>query len=164
MQLPANVPFGYIAFPPAYWYRPTYDFPGKVGFDWFTYVFPTFAAIGVGAANQQQLIIQNDSDFECRRIVFHMDLAAAAYTTSTQPMPNVTALIVDSGSGRQLMSAAVPLASIATLEGQPPVDLPWPKIFIRNSTISLTLTNFDAAVATANFRVSLQGRKIFPLD
>jgi len=163
-QPPQRVPVNLIAFPSGYLYWPIYEFPHEVTFDWFTYVFPTFAAIAAlsAASPQGQIIIQNDSDFELRRISYHMDNAAAAFTSSTLPMPNITALIVDSGSGRQLMNNPVPLDLIANLANTPPVELPWPKIFTRNSVVTLTLTNFDAA-ATPNIRVVFHGRKIFSL-
>lgn len=153
--------FRLIAFPAAYLYEPTYNFGGPVSFDWFTYMFPLFPAIPLAGTNTQQVIIQNDSDFELRRIVYHEDIAAAAYTDSARPIPNCTILITDSGSGRNLMSNPVPLSSIACF-GDNPVDLPWPKIFTRNSTIQVAITNFDAAV-TPNIRLSFQGRKIFPM-
>lgn len=153
-----------IAFPSGYLYWPTYEFPHRVEFDWFSYVFPTFAAIAAASAAspQQQITIQDDSAFELRRITYHADNAAAAFTSSTVPIGNLTALIVNSGSGRQLMNNPVPLDSIATPPGVTPMDLPWPKVFERNSVITLTLTNFDAA-GTPAVRVVFHGRKIFSM-
>ena len=156
------VPFGIIAFPDGYRYEPTYHFPQRVVFDWFTYEFPLWAAIAVGATVQQQILIQADSDFELRRIAVHFTLAEAAFVSAAVPYSNISALITDSGSGRNLMNNPVPLDMIASLPGQSPRDLTWPKIFIRNSTITVALTNFDAA-ATPLVRLSFQGRKIFPL-
>jgi hypothetical protein len=160
----APVPVNLIAYPSGYLYDPCYTWEKPVIFDWFSYVFPTFAAIAAlsAATPQQQIQIQNDSDFELRWITYHMDNAAAAFNQGNAPLANITALIVDSGAGRQLMNAAVPLGAIATPETVQPRPLPWPKTFTRNSTITLALTNFDAA-ATPNIRVTLHGRKIFSL-
>lgn len=158
------VPANLIAYPSGYMYDPLYSWDKPVIFDWFTYVFPTFAAIAAvsAATPQQQIQIQNDSDFELRWITYHMDVAAAAFNQGNAPLPNITALIVDSGSGRQLMNNPVPLGNIATSDAVQPRPLPWPKTFTRNSVITLSLTNFDAA-ATPNIRVCFHGRKIFSL-
>lgn len=95
-------------------------------------------------------------------MIYHLDAAAAQGASNTLAIPNITALLNDSGSGRNLMNAALPLPMIASPDGNhTPAEFPWPKIFTRNSTISLTLTNYDAAVATNNIRVALYGRKIF---
>lgn len=150
-----------IRYPDASQYVPVYNFDRPVSFDWFGYVFPTFSAIAVGATQQQQIIIQADSDFELRRICYHYDRAGAAFTQQTRPIPNISIQIQDSGSGRNLFNAAVPLTSVANAPDQAQRDMTWPKIFARNSTIVVQLTNFDAAVSDGNTRISFLGRKIY---
>lgn len=151
-----------IVYPHLYCYQPTYDLPDNVVADMFGYVFPEVAALAAaGGTGQAQVIIQNDSDFECRRLAFSYTLADAAYTSSTIPMPNWTVQLTDTGSGRNLFNNAVPLVSVANFAGGLPVDLPWPKIFGRNSTIQVNFTNFDAAVATGRVRLMMFGRKLF---
>lgn len=128
--------------------------------DFFVYVFPEFT-IANGANQTQQLTIQADSDFEVQQIAYHATIADAAYLYNTRPIPNVTAILTDTGSGRQLMSAAAPLPSFASgLNGELPGFLPTFKTFQRNSAIQLQLFNFDAA-ASYILTVSLIGRKIF---
>ena len=100
--LGSNEPNPFIPNPP----------PGaKLYRDLFTYQVPVFAslAILVGTATNQ-ILIQNDSDFEWVMGVYQYDLAAAAFLNNTAPVPNSTVLIVDSGSGRQLSNAAVPVS------------------------------------------------------
>lgn len=128
--------------------------------DLFSYVFPTFA-VAPAANQQQQVLIQADSDFECLQLMFHADIAAAAFLWNTRPLPNVTLLLTDSGSGRQLMNAAVPLSALAGIAEQP-AWLPQTKIFQRNATVVALITNFDVAV-TYNIRLTMVGRKIFQL-
>lgn len=128
--------------------------------DFFSYVFPTFT-IAAGGNQTQQVQIQADSDFELLQLMYHADIAAAAFVWNTRPIPNVTAVITDTGSGRQLMNGAVPLTAIAGIAEQP-AWLPQTKLFQRNATVALLLTNFDAAVAY-NLRVTMVGRKIFQL-
>lgn len=159
---PANPLFGVYRYPPGYCYKPTYEFDQDVAFDYFDYAFPTFAALAAAAQAQQQILIQNDSDFECRRISFYATIANAAFVSAAIPVPSVTAIITDSGSGRNLSNNPVPLTSIAYGALERAFDLPWPKIFTRNSTVTLTLANFDAAAAYY-IRVTMHGRKIFPL-
>lgn len=154
------------ASPDNYEYVPTYDFKVPVTFDWFAYVFPTFTALAaLGGTAPQQIVIQADSDFELRRIVYHADRAAAAFTSAAVPIPNYTIMLQDSGSGRNLFNAAVPLSSVALNGslGKPEGfgNMEWPKIFARNSTVVCQLTNFDAAVADYNVRIVLLGRKIY---
>lgn len=148
--------------PDDYSYRPTYRWQRPVQFDLFWLVFPTFGPMTAALAQNQQAVVPNEADFECRRIMYHIDAAAAQFVVAAAIIPNITIQIQDSGSGRNLLNNAGPLASIACAEAAvTPMDLPWPKIFARNSTITITLTNFDAAAATNNIRITMAGRKIF---
>lgn len=147
--------------PADFLYQPTYDWQNDVEFDAFWLVFPTFTAFTAGLNIQQSVNVPNDADFECRKIMYHFDLAAAALTVVGAFVPNIAILLTDSGSGRNLMNAAAPLASVANCEGQSSPDLVWPKIFTRNSTITASLTNFDVAQTTGNVRLTMCGRKIF---
>lgn len=149
-----------IQFPPDYLYQPTYEWGNSVSFDTFWMVFPTFGPFTAGLNVTNSINVPNDADFEVRRIIYHVD-AAAQLTQATQIIPNITLLLTDSGSGRNLMNAAAPIASIACPEAGPAVDLPWPKIFTRNSSIQASLTNFDGAATTFLIRLTLAGRKIF---
>lgn len=150
-----------FVFPNDYTYEPLYNWQRPVMFDLFYLVFPTFGPMTAGLIQTQTVNIPNDSDFECRRLHYHVDAAAAQLTVATAAIPNITILINDSGSGRNLMNAAAPLATVCESEAFAGTPLPWPKIFTRNSTISITLTNFDAAVVTNNIRITMAGRKIF---
>ena len=132
----------------------------RVVMDMFTYQVPVFTNLAVGASLTNQIIIQADADFEWIEAVYEFDLAAAAYLYNTRPMPNMTVLIVDGSSGRQLMNNAVPVVNIF---GRPemPYVMPITKTFKANATIQFTATNFDAAVTTGNLRLSLIGVKHF---
>lgn len=128
--------------------------------DFFVYEVPVFASLAAGASFTNRIIIQADADFEWIQSCYEFDVAAAAFTYSTRPMPNMSIRINDTGSGRQLMNDAVPVTSIF---GQPenPYVLPISRTFKANATIEFTATNFDAAVATGNLRLSLIGFKQF---
>lgn len=150
--------------PHLYNYFPTYDMPDSVVADFFIYSFAQIGPLAVAGAGQDQVIIQDDSDFELRALSYHFTLADAAFTQSTRPVPNWTIQLTDTGAGRNLFNNPAPLTSIA-YPGEAGVRaLPWPKILRRNSTIQITLTNFDAAVATGRCRVAMLGRKLFTLN
>lgn len=132
--------------------------------DHFVVQFPVFAAIPAANGQQtQQVQIPADSDFLWQMGTYAYDVALAAYTMSTAPVPNMSILITDSGSGRQLANAAVPVISLFN-NLYTKMNLPFSKLFTANSVITGTVTNFDAAVATGNLRLSLVGQKIFYLS
>ena len=129
--------------------------------EFFVYQVPVFASLaaatGTGSNN---LLIQADSDFEWTHGVYQFDIAATQTTWATRFIPNMTIQITDSGSGRFISSAAVPVTSIF---GDPdsPRLLPVTKVFSANSNIVFTAVNFDAATATGNLRLSLLGWKLY---
>lgn len=128
--------------------------------DAFTYEID-FAAIVAGATANGQVTIQADSDFKWLKACYFADLAAAAQTESSRVIPLCTVLITDGGSGRQLMSQAVPVTSIFGI-GAIPFILPVPRIFTAKSTVAFQIVNFSAA-STYGLRLSLIGAKIFKL-
>ena len=126
--------------------------------DFFIYGI-TFPSIAPGATATDNIQIQADADFEVQKLTQFSDIAAAAQTVSTQVLPLVTVLIVDSGSGRQLMNEAVAIPALFG-DGRIPFILPTPRIFAARSNVTFTLVNFDAAV-TYQVRLSLIGTKLF---
>lgn len=147
--------------PENYGYRPNYEFPQGATPDFFVYQFPVVSNLAVDANVSVSVQIQNDADFEMRSIGYFFNLADAAFTQQTRPVPNMTLMLTDTGSGRNLFSAAVPIPTIAWNGEGSMRELPWPKIFSRNANISALVTNFDAAATTGQMYLSLIGRKIF---
>lgn len=126
--------------------------------DFFVYTV-SFLALANGATALGNIQIQADSDFKWIKSTYQADIAAAAYTESSQPIPNATLQIVDSGSGRQLFFNATPIETVFG-RGQLPFILPIPRVFRARSNIQLTVANFDAA-ETYNIRLALIGMKVF---
>ncbi len=120
-----------------------------------------FSALTSGATALGSINIQADSDFVVQKLTYFADIAAGAQLDSTRIIPLVSIQITDSGSGRNLMEAPVALSNIFGT-GELPFILPQPKLFLARSTISISVTNFDAAV-TYNLRLSLIGYKVFRL-
>lgn len=129
--------------------------------DWFTYELDTAAALAAGGVFNGNINILADSDFKLIKLAGLADLAGAAQTDNSRVLPLVSINMTDTGSGRQLMSAAVPWGAIVG-SGQLPFILPVPRIFKARSNIAVVITNYSAATAY-NLRLSLIGTKIFQL-
>ena len=87
------------------------------------------------------------------------DINDAAFTVNSQPVPNISILITDTGSGRQLMNAPVSVSNIFGL-GREPKVLRTPRWFASMAQIQVAVTNYDAAV-NYNLRLSFVGAKFF---
>lgn len=126
--------------------------------DFFAYEvdFSSIAAAGVGTGNIQ---IQADSDFRLEKTVYFAAIAAAGQTDATRVIPLMTALIIDTSSGRQLSSAAVPISSLFGV-AQDPFIWETPHIFQARSTLTVNVVNFDAANAYV-LRLTFIGTKLY---
>ena len=126
--------------------------------DYFVYGIGPLA-LAPGASGQGSIQIQADSLFQWERAAYYVDIAGAAFTESTRPIPNITIQIVDSGSGRQLFQTAQALPSLFGT-GELPFVLPTPRWFKPNSQIQIQLVNFGVGT-TYNVRLSFIGSKVF---
>jgi hypothetical protein len=125
----------------------------------FFYVFPNFAAVAPAGNNQQQLQFVLDFDFEVQQIHGHADIAKAAYTYNTRPIPNCTVLFTDSSSQQQFSNNPVPWDLIMG-DGEHPYFLPQTVIFKGGTVLQALVANYDAAV-TYNLYITLIGRGLF---
>lgn len=118
-----------------------------------------FATLAAGASANNTIQIQADANFAWLKGTFQADIAGAAQTDSSRVIPAISLLITDTGSGRQLMDAAVPVTSFFG-DGRIPFILPEARIFAANSNISITATNLEAA-NTYNLRLAFIGYKLY---
>lgn len=125
----------------------------------FTYQFPAFSAIAAGANQQQVIQVDSGSDFLWTFAGLAYDLAAAAFVYTNQPIPNMSIQLSDSGESYNLQNAAVPVMSAFGSPGKI-MKRPLPYLFAGGATITGIVTNYDAASATGNLRLSLIGEKI----
>lgn len=128
--------------------------------DYFIYQLD-FTALAGGTTGNGSIQIQADSDFKWIKSTHESNIANAIQTDSSRVIPLVTVNITDTGSGRQLMSAPVPIENIYGT-GPLPFLLPVPRIFRARSTIAVTVSNFTAAT-TYNIRLSFIGTKLFKM-
>ncbi len=126
--------------------------------DFYVYEVETIA-IAVGASTNDTISIEADSDFILQKLTYAADIAGASQTESTRIIPNVLLQITDTGSGRQLMQDPIPIPSFFGT-GQLPFILPNPRLFMRNSTIQIAFTSFEAAV-TPDVRLAFIGYKVY---
>lgn len=118
-----------------------------------------FLAVAPAGTPQSSFTIQADSNFIWQYGCYWADIAAATETNNTRVLPNITTMIQDTGSGRQLASNPVPVPSQFGW-GQDVYELPTPRLFMANSQVTVNLVNFDAAV-TYNLRLQFIGTKLY---
>lgn len=116
-------------------------------------------AVANGATVTSNINLQADADFEVLKLTFSADIAGAAITNNSYPIPNATVLITDTGSGRQVSNVAIPLEALLGI-GKEPFILSAPRLFTARSTIAVTIVSFEAAVSY-NLSINLIGNKIF---
>ena len=110
----------------------------------FTYQI-AFANLLPGATIAGQVIFQNDADFVLLAHAYYA-FTANAPTVSGRPYPNMSVLLNDSGSGKNLSSVAVPVPAWFG-DGQFPFVLPAPYLWAKKSVMNITLQNNDGATA-----------------
>lgn len=128
--------------------------------DWF--VYPNLFSTLAGSTNAS-LTFQIDaaSDFYLTQLTYLAEIdATSAQTVSTFTVPKVTLQVTDGGSNRNLFQAQTPLYSIAG-DGNHPHKLLHPRLFARNSAITLTVTNYSTATTYARLYINFEGFRIY---
>jgi hypothetical protein len=123
----------------------------------FTYEADTTVALAAGAAAALTFNIAGDSDF------FWTKFCAYALVGGAIPdvVPAVTMLLINTTTGRQYSSSAVPLGNMAG-NGRFPFILPQITLWERKSTIQIQLQNVGGVSAYSNLYLSFLGIKAFP--
>lgn len=132
--------------------------PKVIAEDMFTYTLPV-TSIASGATATDFIQIEAESDFLIQKLSYFADIAGATQTLSSVVVPLVSIVILDTGSGRQIMNNAVPIPSLFG-DGREPYILPIPKLFTKNSRINVTFANFSAGT-TYRLWLNFLGKKIF---
>jgi hypothetical protein len=126
--------------------------------DFFVYELD-FGSVAAAGTASSSFTVQADSNFLWQYGNYFADLAGAAQTDSGRVIPLMSATILDTSSGRQLMSAAVPIASLFGT-GQLPFLLPTPRFFRAQTQVTVNVTNFSAATAYVT-KLQFIGTKFF---
>lgn len=133
----------------------SYPNVAQVGYfarDFFTYEVDFTSAIAISASAVGQFNIQADSDFLLSKLAFLMQ--GTSFGASI--------LIQDTGSGRNLMNQAIPIANIMGT-GSLPFILPRQRGFRANSVVNITVTNLDSTAGhtITGLFLSFIGEKAF---
>jgi len=121
------------------------------------------ASIANSASANDSFTIEADADFELHKLTYIAAIADLTQTESSRVVPLVTVIITSTGSGRQLMDAAVPIPSMFGT-GEIPFILPQPKIFKARSAIQVTFQNYSNATTYTNVKLAFIGVKRFQLS
>lgn len=132
------------------------------------YVYEAQAlALAASASTTDTIQIEADSSFILQKLAFFptpqafgaIAASVLGLVESQRLIPPVSVIITDTGSGRQLMPSAIPIPSLFG-SGALPFILPNPRLFMRNSTISVQFTNLDSTNAWS-VRLAFIGYKVY---
>lgn len=129
--------------------------------DFYIYV-ANFGNLAPGASSVQNVQVQTDSNFEWIETTVNGNLHGATPPYADNILLPINITIVDSGSSRQLFSAALPVTMFAG-NGKQAFILPVTRFFQARSNIQITAQNTDAASTYDNLFLALIGRKLFNL-
>lgn len=147
------------ASPPGMQENPTGSFafldPKYDGADYFFYVTNP-GTLDHGDSATSNIQIDAGTDFLWLATTYQADIAGAAITLNTLPVPNVTMTIQDTGATKNLMNGPVPLNCIAGI-GEFPYRLPRPRLFRATSVINFAWTSYEAADNYADIYFVMHG-------
>lgn len=121
----------------------------------------TYDSLTAGTSQSDNFTVEADSDFMLHKLAYFADIAQAAQEEQDRVIPLATALITDTGSGRQLSQGAIPIPSYFG-SGRLPFILPAPKMFMARSVVQVQVENFSAST-DYNIKLAFIGYKIFRL-
>lgn len=133
--------------------------PKIIAEDFYIYAI-LFEDLAAGGTDTGFIQIEADSDFLIQKLTYFSDIDGSAQQFQTMDIPLVTIVVVDTGSGRQIMNQAIPIPSLFG-DGRLPYILPTPKLFTKNTRINVTVTNFSSATEYDNIYINFEGKKIF---
>jgi hypothetical protein len=130
--------------------------------DWYNYS-TVFTSVAASNSYTNSIQIEADSDFEIIKLEQYTILDSTATTpenAGASEVPDCTVLLIDTGSGRQLMNIALPVFCIFGTAMLPYV-LPKSKRLFARSTLSVQITNLSSGQSYDYIYLSFSGRKIF---
>lgn len=128
--------------------------------DLFIYPF-NFGSIATLATSTVTNTIQADSDFEWFKTTVGGNLHNLAEPWADTIQIPMTVQITDTGTGRQLFNAAMPVSNIGGL-ARSPFILPQPRLFKANSVVQVTFTSLSANTWD-NLFFNMIGRKLWKI-
>ncbi|MGH6878036.1 MAG: hypothetical protein ACREHV_11775 [Rhizomicrobium sp.] len=148
------------------------ELDGRMRADGSRYTVDLFAltfAIGSlasGASTAVQQVIDASYEFEWTHSVYLGELHGGTAPFLEGQITEVNIQIQDTGTGKSLFYAPVPISSIAGTAREP-FKLPLPRLFPRAATVTVTATNFSVAGQGAgaqqydNITLTMLGRRLW---
>jgi hypothetical protein len=124
----------------------------------FTYA-TSFLALAAASTVTNNIAIQADADFLILAQTYAADVAAAGQTVQTATNPLANVLLINTGTGENLMNQALPVTDIFG-SGQFPFILPQPILLPARSNLAVQVNNRDAA-QTYNLFLNFIGVKLY---
>lgn len=121
---------------------------------------PTGSPLAAGSSLPTVIQFEIDSVFVWTKTSYHVDLAAAAITDSTYPIPLISMQIQDTATQRTLFFAPIPIETAAGKLGLPFI-LAAPQIIMPAATLKFSFVNFSAATSYTNLQIVLHGYKFY---
>jgi hypothetical protein len=135
--------------------------PRENGSDYFWYQTRVTGLASVALAATGIINLDADSDYYAVGLSTVTDIAGAAYAESTAPLPLVTALITDTGSGKALSNGPLLIPGM-TGDGKRLYRFVRPRVFMANATIQISFNaGFMAAGTTYNIQFIFHGYKVY---
>jgi len=128
--------------------------------NFFVYESDTLIALNAGLGANLTFNIAGDSDFFWTKFAAFALVGGAGTVRTLDQLPAVTMLLVNTTTGRQYSSSAVPLANMAGT-GTLPFILPQITMWQKKSTIQVQLQNVGS-LNYSNLFLSFMGIKAFP--
>jgi len=128
--------------------------------NFFVYESDTLVALNAGLGANLTFNIAGDSDFFWTKFAAFALVGGAGTVRTLDQLPAVTMLLVNTTTGRQYSSSAVPLANMAGT-GTLPFILPQITMWQKKSTIQVQLQNVGS-LNYSNLFLSFMGIKAFP--
>lgn len=131
----------------------------------FTYSIPFTAVTGANPSFSGTIQIQADADFAILQSTFDFALnTAATDAPAAELKPNMSVLLTDTGSGRQLMDRLVPINNLFGT-AQLPYVWPVPRLLAASSTLQVQVAcvnaSMDFGVPVYTLTLSFHGEKRF---
>ncbi len=133
--------------------------PANTKTDMFWYPTSVTGISSVAPTASSQINLDADSYFYCVALTCVSNIAGAAYTESTSPLPLVAIQIQDTGTGKYLMSGSILIPGLFG-DGKRPYRFPRPRVFNPNATINFSYDgSLMAAGTTYGIQLILHGFK-----
>ncbi len=128
--------------------------------DYFWYAASVAGISSVAQAATGLINLDADSYFYCVALTAVTNIAGAAYTESTAPLPLISLQITDSSTGKALMNTPILIPGFLG-DGKRPYRFVRPRVFQPNGTIQLSFSGaLLAAGTTYGIQVIFHGYKV----